>query len=442
MPRRQRGHQLLDDVLPLADGTGASLWPGTRATPTVDRNNVYIHDRDGFVFCYDRLTGIENWHNNSDASGKPAYGGYAGSPIVEGDLLILQSGYYGTALRISDGSKAWGADAPYPKWMSWSSPVVFDWQTNRVAAFRTYGGLYLANARTGAYMGRYERPGTQKVADPVVYGDTIFIGATGGDNPVVEDDVDHTVLVQLGTGELSNVWATDSLACECNTPVIIDGYIYGVSYARGDYLLICMDARDGEVVWSQDLDGELIDGGESGEWVLSAAGGWLFLVSAQNRYGDAGRLLLVRATPRGYETAGEAIEVVPDAGREQWYAQPVLANGLLYLRSSGYEDPEGSGNWVPGRVVCLQVQARNGVAPTDGDLDGMADTWEIEVLGSTTNRPGGDRDGDGASNLNEFRAGTDATNGLESLRLDIALDGRDAVVTCRRNVSSATATMR
>ncbi|HMO04303.1 MAG TPA: hypothetical protein PKC67_11230 [Kiritimatiellia bacterium] len=42
----------------------------------------------------------------------------------------------------------------------------------------------------------------------------------------------------------------------------------------------------------------------------------------------------------------------------------------------------------------------------DADGDGMADGWETTYLGSTAAAPGGDADGDGISNLDEYRSGT------------------------------------
>lgn len=44
--------------------------------------------------------------------------------------------------------------------------------------------------------------------------------------------------------------------------------------------------------------------------------------------------------------------------------------------------------------------------PNDLDGDGMLDSWEAANLGDMSHTPNGDADGDGVSNLAEFRAGT------------------------------------
>lgn len=52
----------------------------------------------------------------------------------------------------------------------------------------------------------------------------------------------------------------------------------------------------------------------------------------------------------------------------------------------------------------------------DTDNDGLSDDWELRYFGSTATCDGNaDPDGDGASNLNEFRAGTSPTNALSLL---------------------------
>lgn len=43
--------------------------------------------------------------------------------------------------------------------------------------------------------------------------------------------------------------------------------------------------------------------------------------------------------------------------------------------------------------------------PPDGDNDGLLDAWEIQYFGDLTQTGGGDYDGDGVTNLEEFQLG-------------------------------------
>ncbi|MHC4714737.1 MAG: PKD domain-containing protein, partial [Planctomycetota bacterium] len=54
----------------------------------------------------------------------------------------------------------------------------------------------------------------------------------------------------------------------------------------------------------------------------------------------------------------------------------------------------------------IEVQAQGS---TDTDGDGLPDTWEIDNFGDLDEGPGGDFDGDGATNGEEFEEGTDPT---------------------------------
>lgn len=64
------------------------------------------------------------------------------------------------------------------------------------------------------------------------------------------------------------------------------------------------------------------------------------------------------------------------------------------------------------------------VATSDSDGDGLLDSWEITYFGSTSAQDGaGDPDGDGASNLTEYRLGLLPNNGASRFKASIAPNG-------------------
>jgi hypothetical protein len=65
--------------------------------------------------------------------------------------------------------------------------------------------------------------------------------------------------------------------------------------------------------------------------------------------------------------------------------------------------------------------------PPDASGDGMADAWQIDYFGTTNALADADPDQDGFSNLAEYLAGTNPTNGQSCLRTGIESAGEQPV---------------
>jgi hypothetical protein len=78
-----------------------------------------------------------------------------------------------------------------------------------------------------------------------------------------------------------------------------------------------------------------------------------------------------------------------------------------------YSDGTNASPFYSVRVVSFQADQRPG-----GVSDGLPDAWVAQFFGSSSAsvNPSADADGDGVSNLNEFRLGTDPTNAASVLR--------------------------
>lgn len=63
------------------------------------------------------------------------------------------------------------------------------------------------------------------------------------------------------------------------------------------------------------------------------------------------------------------------------------------------------------------------IAVADTDHDGMADSWELEHFGNLNQLPTGDADGDGTTNLTEFRLGLDPTLGSSRFQVTTSANG-------------------
>jgi hypothetical protein len=100
-----------------------------------------------------------------------------------------------------------------------------------------------------------------------------------------------------------------------------------------------------------------------------------------------------------------------------------ILSGDVYSANAG---------WISLSNAFAYVQTDTIANGADTDSDGMADAWERIYFGSTAANPGDDPDGDGATNAQEYAAGTDPNNGADALVItsyNIAPGGTNVALT-------------
>src|ERR1051326_7246497 len=112
-----------DTLYCLRAETGETLWKhsypcglrpqyyegGTSSTPTIDGAWVYTISKEGHLFCFKAENGEIVWQKNLvQELGVPLPRWcFAGSPLVQGDLLVLNVGSAGTAIDKRTGKVIW-----------------------------------------------------------------------------------------------------------------------------------------------------------------------------------------------------------------------------------------------------------------------------------------------------------------------------------------------
>lgn len=312
-------------VLALEAGSGKELWRvpagpklidsmgnGPRTTPTVDGGTVYAMGSHGRLLALKAADGAKIWEVDlvqAFAAKRPNWG-YSGSPLIDGDLLILEVG--GTegrgvmAFEKATGSVRWAAldgDAAY------ASPVLMTiGGIKQYVIPRRAGPQTVALRPDGSVLWTHPAPFSAIASALLIPPDKVYV--SGGDDA-------GAVLVRIkteggpegSTATVEELWKTRAMKNHFNNAVVVGDHIYGFDNAT----FKCLSAATGEQTWAfRGL----------GKGSLVAADGDLLIVLS-----DQGTLLLVEATPAAYMELArfQAME------GKAWTA-PTLANGRLYLR--------------------------------------------------------------------------------------------------------------
>ncbi|MEN3941168.1 PQQ-binding-like beta-propeller repeat protein [Prosthecobacter sp. SYSU 5D2] len=318
-----------DTVFCLDAKTGKQVWKhvypadlgdkyyegGTSATPTFDGDKVYHLSRWGDLFCFEAATGKVVWEKNvqkETGANLPDWG-FAGAPLVQGNLLILNVGKAGMAVEKASGKIVWKSEVDSA---GYSTPYPITRDGRQLAIIGSADAYVAVDVKTGSQLWSYKwntRYGVN-AADPILSGDSLFISS--GYNK-------GCTLLKLGSGAPEKVWENKSLKNMFNSSVLIDGHLYGIDGDQNSRAgLKCVRFSDGKEMWSENM----------GFGSLMAADGRLIILSAK------GELIVVKAGPEKFDEESRA-QIL----NGKCWSAPVLANGLLYARNS------------EGRVVCLDL---------------------------------------------------------------------------------------
>jgi len=322
-----------DTVFCLDAKTGKEIWKhsyaadlgdkyyegGTSATPTFDGDQVYHLSRWGDLFCFEAATGKVIWEKNvqKETEANLPDWGFAGAPLVQGGLLILNVGKAGMAVEKATGKIVWKSEVDNA---GYSSPYPITWGGKQLAVIGS-GDAYLAvDVKTGNQVWSYKwntRYGVN-AADPILSGDMLFISS--GYNK-------GCTLVKLGSGNPEKVWENKTLKNQFNSSVLIDDHLYGIDGDQNSRCALkCVRLSDGQEMWAEK---------EVGFGSLMAADGRLIVLSSK------GELIIAKATPDKFDETSRA-QIL----NGKCWSAPVLANGLLYARNS------------EGHVVCLDLNKK------------------------------------------------------------------------------------
>ena len=290
---------------------------GPRSTPTVDGGTVYALSSHGRLAAVSAATGQLLWEALLDP---PPTWGYSASPLVEGELVIVNGSLQSAAVLAFDkssGEIAWTAESGHP---GYSSPMALTLGGERQVISFIGSGLVGLAPESGAL--RWSQPWATSysvnAADPIFLPPDRFFISSGYDTGA-------SLLRVARTGddfEAKELWRNRAMKNHFSSSVRVEGHIYGFDNAT----LKCIAVDDGEPCWRQR---------GFGKGSLIGADGQLIIL------GDEGTLALVEPTPEEYREKGR-VKALSEGG----WAPPVLAGEWLYLRDAH-------------EIVCLNLAGDN-----------------------------------------------------------------------------------
>ncbi len=322
---------------PVKLGSNYGIQDASRAGPVIDGDRVFTVGVRGDLHCFELRSGKVLWKKNLDQEYGPAplFFGRGGSPLVDGDQLIVNVGgeYSVASFQLRTGELLWGAKHDWHA--SYASPIsAYIHGKKRVFVFAggmvrpAAGGLLSVDPANGAIEAevpwRARMFASVNAASPVLIGNSVFI---------TEGYSEGGALVDFAPdGTASMRWTAPRFAAQFTTPIAHDGYLYGVS-GTGGTEIVCYEIESGREMWR---DGIALKDARLGRAGLLRVDGAFLCIGAQ------GTLLWLDLNPEGATILAEAQLF---SAPETW-GVPTVSRGLLFVNQNAM-DP---------RLICYDLR--------------------------------------------------------------------------------------
>ena len=282
---------------------------GPRATPTLHNGHVYTFGATGIVNALDAGNGAVLWSRNaaSDTGKKVPGWGFASSPLVVDDMVIVAAAGKLVAYDLATGAPRWfgpnGGDG-------YSSPQLATIDgVAQILLMSALGATSVAPA-DGKLLWKYPWPSDTRIMQPVVMADGDLV-ITAGD--AMGGIGMRRIAVARGPAgwTAAERWTSAGLKPSFNDSVVHNGYVFGFNGG----ILACIDVKDGTRKWKGGRYG-------NGQLVLLRDQDLLLVIS------EEGELALVKATPDQFTELAH----FPALEGKTWN-HPALAGDRLLVRN-------------------------------------------------------------------------------------------------------------
>lgn len=290
-------------------------FAGTRSTPTVAGDLIYVESGAGALYCMHVVTGEIIWSVDffKDMQADSVQFGYSESVLIDGDRVICTPGGKTNnmvALNRFTGEKIW-ASAGFGEQATYTSPILANHNGTRLLVNQTASSIIGLDADTGEMYWRFYQFQDNKIhANTPIYHDGKVLVCSAS-----RRDSSGLVLLQLSPDgkEADIIWRNREIINLMGGVVLRDGFVYGGAYLQNRWY--CIDLVTG--------DTRYVNRDFGGGPLIWADG--LFYCYAERE----GELALVDASPDKFNVISKFS--IPLGTGEHW-AHPVIGKGMLLVR--------------------------------------------------------------------------------------------------------------
>jgi len=286
-------------------------YPGTRSTPTIAGDLAYMLTGNGLLTCLNLTTGKPVWEKDflTQMDGSNITWGYTESLLIDGDKLFCTPGGKVNnvmALNRMTGETIWNC-AGLGELSAYCSPLLIKLATRQLLVTHTANHVLGIDAGTGKLLWNSEHPNAWAVhPNTPIYSDGglfVFSGyGQGGEKLKLSTD----------GSSITKEWEIKSFDSRIGGAVLIDGYLYGSGDNGRSWQ--CIDWKSGAQKYSS----------------TDVAKGVTIAVNKKLiGYSEKGELFMADADPSAFKVISKTKVTL---GSEQHWAQPVVNNGILYVR--------------------------------------------------------------------------------------------------------------
>lgn len=289
---------------------------GTRSTPVVVGDLIYIESGMGRVYCLGAATGEEVWSvdfiEDMGADSVVLFG-FAESVLIDGDRLICVPGAKENnvvALNRFTGEKIWRSKGN-GEMATYNSPILVNRNGQRLVIAMTEASVMGIDADTGEMYWRAEQTQQNKIhANTPVYADGKLLVVSAG-----REKTSGMVMLRLSDDgkSVSEVWRNNRFVNLMGGVVKVDSCFYASAYLKNDWQV--MRWETGEM---------LAQNKELGGGSIIYADGMFYCYAERD-----GEMALVDAGPEHFNIVSRF--KVPLGTGEHW-AHPVIYDKKLFIR--------------------------------------------------------------------------------------------------------------